>query len=227
MIAKLFGMRLPLAIFVLSVLVFLSVGSSIIYSTLINNLVEDGNWLHIKTDICELNFPKQWYLDKGSSGEGNKTIYIINLFSDDLQTIVHLKFYGKAATQDFMKENNLTDVSLVPNFEAQRIYNWSLSQSGNATLHFVEEKPELLSFITEWARNRGYNVHYLLINIKNAYEVRNVYYNTTGLFISLMIDHQRLLEIIFYGEENSWEKNQDNFKKVLSSIKISEIRDRT
>ena len=229
MIAKLFGIRLPLAIFVLSVLVFLSVGSLMIYSALISNLVDDGNWLHIKTDVCELNFPKQWCLFKWSEGEGNKTIYAIVLFDDVpylSQTFVHLRFYDKAATRDFMKENNLTDISLVPNFEAQRTYNLSLSRSENATLHFVEEETELLSFITEWARNRSYNIHYLLIDIKNAYEVRNVYYNTTGLFISLMINDQELIEIIFYGEENSWKKNQDSFKGVLSSIKISEISDR-
>jgi len=229
MIAKLFGIRLPLAIFVLSVLVFLSVGSLMIYSALISNLVDDGNWLHIKTDVCELNFPKHWYLARVGGREGNKTIYIIYLLgyllSDDLVS-VNLVFYNKAATQDFMKENNLTDVSTVPYFEAQQMYNRILSENENATLHFIEEKSELLGFITEWARNRGYNAYSLLVNIKNAYEVKDVYYNVTGLFISLMIDHQRLLEIIFYGEENSWEKNQGNFEKVLSSIKIiSEIRD--
>ncbi len=224
MITKLFGMRLPLAIFVLSVLIFLAVGSSMIYSTLTSNLVENGNWLHIKTDVCELNFPRGWYMDKGSVGEENKTIYIINLFSDDFQTITHLEFYSEGATQDFMRENNLTDISSIPDFEAQRIYNWLLSQSENATLYLIGEKSELLNFVKNWGEKHGYEIYYLLIDIKNAYKESNIYYNTTGLFISLMMDH-RLFKIIFYGEENSWEKNQDNFKRILSSIKIFEVSD--
>jgi len=224
MIAKLFGMRLPLAIFVLSVLIFISVGSSVIYSTLVNNLVEDGNWLHIKTDVCELIFPRGWYMSRGSSGEENNTIYIINLFSEDFETMMHLRFYSKEATRDFMKENNLTDISAIPNFEAQLLYNWSLTHSENATLYFVKEKPESVYFIGNWSRERGYETHYLLINIKKAYERNNVYYNTTGLFISMMID-QRLFEIIFYGEEQSWERNQDKFEIILDSMKIFKVSD--
>jgi hypothetical protein len=220
--AKIFGLRLPLAMFILLILSFVIVGSSIIYWTLVCNLVDDGNWLHIKTDACELKFPKKWYMEKGSVENG--TAYIVNIFSEDFKTVVHLKFYSRVGTQEFMRKNNLSDASLVPSFNAQRLYNWSLGISENATLHFIEGESNITSFIEEWGEKRGCDIHYLFISIRDAYKKQDTFYNTTGLLISLIID-QRLIEIIFYGEEHSWEENQEYFKLILNSIEVLKAGD--
>lgn len=219
MISRLFGMRLPLAIFILTILSFTITGTTIIHLTLINNMT-DENWLRLKTEFIKLNFPKTWYVEKGSVDRNGK-IFMISLFSEDFRAIVHFAFYSEAATQNFIKSNNITHVSLIPRFDVQEIYNWTRSQrSANATLHIVEIRPDLLEFIENWAKNHGYEIHYLMINIENAFVMDNTLYNTTGLFISSLIN-QRLIKIIFYGEENSWNKNQENFKKILNSLEIS------
>ncbi|MEM1581832.1 MAG: hypothetical protein QXK89_04895 [Candidatus Bathyarchaeia archaeon] len=221
--ARIFRLRLPLAIFILLILSFLIAGSLMMHITLMSNSVNDGNWFLIKTESCELKFPKKWYVEKGSSDE-NGTVYIINLFSEDFKTIMHLKFYSKAATLNFMGKNNLTSVSLVPSFEVQRIYNWSLKLNENATLYYIKEKLEITNFIEKWAETRNYEAYYSLINIKDAYKSQDTFYNTTGLFVSLVIS-ERLIEIIFYGEEVSWGVNQEYFKIVLDSMKIMKIGD--
>ncbi|MCX8170676.1 MAG: hypothetical protein N3E47_01710 [Candidatus Bathyarchaeota archaeon] len=212
--SKILGMRLPLAIFILAVLAFVIAGSILFHLTLMSNLV-DANWLSLRAEFLKLNFPKSWHAEKGYNG----TVYVINLFSDDYKTILHFEFYSEAATRSFMESNNLTQVSSIPEFDAEKIYNWTLRQNNNATCHIIEVNSDLSNFIESWANARGYEVHRIFIKIENAYKVNNVPYNTTGLFLSSIVD-RKLIKIIFYGEENSWSENQEDFKKILDSTEI-------
>jgi len=210
-------MRLPLAIFVLTVLAFVMVGSIIMQLTLMSNLV-DANWLCLREKFLKLNFPKSWHAEKGSI-DRNGTVYIVNLFSDDYKTILHFEFYSEEATRSFMENNNLTQVSSVPEFDAREVYSWVSRQNSNATYDVISVDPDLSNFIENWASVRGYKVYCFFIRIRNAYTINNVSHNATGLFLSSMID-QKLIKVIFYGEESSWSENQEKFRKILNSTEI-------
>jgi len=214
MIRRILRARLPLVIFILILLSFLIAGSIIIHITLTSNLV-NGGWLHIKTNFYELNFPKDWHVNRGE----NKFISIFNLVSADLRTILHLRFYNENATRDFMQENNLTNAVQVLAFESQRLYNWSLTQNKNATFSIEEEGSMDL---------QGYKAHYMLIKIDDCYKEDDTFYNVTCLIISSFINSEngeRLFEIIFYGERSSWEKNHQYFEEIMDSMRIFDSKE--
>jgi len=223
LIYKILGLRLPLAIFIFSLLSLITSGTVIIHLTLTSNLVEDGNWLYIATDYCKIKFPKSWYMDKGEVNE-NGSVYVINILSEDFQTITHVKFFSRKATLNFMRENNLSNFSSVPLFEAQRVYEWILRNSENATLSYIEGETELSTFLEDWVKKNADEAYYLAIRIGNAYKKGEFFYNVSGLFISLAIK-QNLIEIIYYGEEKSWTMNWENFRKILSSIEITYVKE--
>lgn len=210
MIVRMFRARLPLLLFLLTLLSFLIAGSILMHLTLMNNLV-NGDRLRIKTDFFELIFPKDWGADKVESMGKNKII-MINLVSADLEAILHLEFYDENATRDFMqKNNNFINISDTITLKIQELYNWSLIQNENATL-FINDKGLMKLY--------GYEAYYMLVKISNGYRKNNIFYNVTCLFISLLIDNKYLFEIIFYGEEYSWEKNYKYFEEIINSIRI-------
>ena len=218
MMRRILRARLPLVIFILILLSFLIAGSIIIHITLTSNLV-NGGWLHIKTNFYELNFPKDWRVDRGEIRGENKSISIFNLVSADLRTILHLRFYDENATRDFMQENNLTNASQVLALESQQLYNWSLTQNENATFSIEEEG--LMDL-------QGYKAHYMLIKINNGYKEDNTFYNITCLIISSFINSEngeKLFEIIFYGERSSWEKNHQYFEEIMDSMRIFDSKE--
>lgn len=215
--SKLLGMRLPLAIFILAVLASVISGSIIINLTLMSNSI-DEDWLCLRTELFKMNFPKSWCMERGYVDK-NGTVYMINLFSDDFKTVLHFEFYSEAATRSFMENHNLTQVSSIPEIDAKEVYGWVSQQNINATYDVVNMDPDLFNFIENWANTRGYEVHYLLVSIRKAYLVNNVPQNTTGLFLSSMVDG-KLIKIILYGEEISWSENQEKFKKILDSTEF-------
>jgi hypothetical protein len=162
-------------------------------------------------------------MDKGEVDE-NGSVYVINILSEDFQTITHVKFFSRKATLNFMRENNLSNFSSVPLFEARRVYEWILRNSENATLSYIEGETELSTFLRDWVKKNADEAYYLAIRIGNAYKKDEFFYNVSGLFISLEIK-QNLVEIIYYGEEKSWAMNQENFRKILSSIEITYVEE--
>lgn len=209
---KIFGLRPPLAIFLISVIVLTGVGCAIIYSTLRENLSEDGDSIVVKTEIFRFKFPRNWYAYPIWE---NESVCIVNLVNTESDSILGMIYYKRQEyTRALFKEHNIKDDLSIPLFEINRFYNYLRERGGpeNITLYIVENGTIPIS---------GYNAAYAIFFIRNAFESRGTYYNLTGIFISLVIN-ENLFEVVFYTwKDHIWDERYDVFKtKVLSSLVI-------
>lgn len=209
---KIFGLRLPLAVFLISVIMLVGVGYIIIYSTLRDNLSEDGESIIVKTEIFQFKFPRNWYAYPLWENESICVINLVNAESDSILGIIYYK--RQEYTRNLIKEHNLNDDLSISLFEVNRFYNYLRERRGseNITLYIVGNGTIPVS---------GYNAAYIIFFIENAFESGGTYYNLTGIFISLTIN-ENLFEVVFYTwKDQIWNERYDTFKtRVLSSLVI-------
>jgi len=208
---KIFGLRPPLAIFIISMLVLLLTGYLIIHFALMKNLSEDGRFVVVKTKTFRFNFPRNWYAYPLYENETLCLIYLVNAESDSFLGILHYKSWERI--NSLINENNLTDNLSIAIFEVNRVFNNFRERSQNATLHFIENSTILIS---------GYNASYTIFNIQSAFVINEATYNITGIFISLLMTDNGLFEIVFYTwKDEFWEDRYKTFKpEILDSLVI-------
>lgn len=209
---KIFGLRLPLAIFLISVIMLVGIGYAIIYSTLKDNLSEDGESIIVETETFQFRFPRNWYAYPIWE---NESICTINLVNAELDSILGMMCYkSQEYTRALLKEHNLNDNLSISLFEINRFYNYlrEKGKSENITLYIVENGTITVS---------GHNAAYAIFFIKNAFESRGTYYNFTGIFISLATNGN-LFEVVFYTwKDQTWNERCNTFKtRVLNSLVI-------
>jgi hypothetical protein len=208
---KIFGLRPPLAIFIISMLILLLSGYLIIHFTLIKNLSEDGRSIVVKTKTFKFNFPRNWYAYPIYENETLCLIYLVNAESDSILGILHYKSWEQI--NSLINENNLTDNFSIAIFEVNDFFDTLRKRSQNATLQFIENSTILIS---------GYNASYTIFNIQSAFVINETTYNITGIFISLLMTDNGLFEIVFYTwKDEFWEDRYKIFKvEILNSLVI-------
>jgi hypothetical protein len=214
--SKLFGIRLPLAVFLISILAFLAAGYLTIHITLMGNLTEDGNYLNISMRTIKFKLPRSWrtpypYVTPFWENESICAIYLLNAEEDAMTYIIHYK--TQESVQGFIRGQNITDEFSVAIFEIERFYEWFLERSQNATLQFVENGTIKVS-----ERQASYSK----IQIKNISMStgENISYNITGIFISSLTE-RNLLEIIFYTwRDQAWNATYNDFQILVNSLVV-------
>lgn len=205
---KIFGLRLPLTIFLISVITMVGVGYATIYSTLRDNLSEDGESIIVKTESFQFKFPRNWYAYPIWE---NESVCAINLVSAESDSILGIIYYKRQEyVRTLLKEHGLTDDLSIVLFEINRFYNYLREKSENTTLYIARNGTISVS---------GYNAAYAIFFIENAFESRGTYYNLTGIFISLTVNG-KLFEVVFYTwKDQIWNERYDTFKtRLLSSL---------
>ncbi len=213
---SLFRPRLPFLIFIIIILVSSIIGYAIINSSIATHTsVLRGDYFRLKTDYLEVDFPKSWYSGKAENINqtfGNR--YIVYLAPIYLRAVVFFRIYDEKATQSFSYEHNITNMFSINSFEINQLFNSALAENINATLSIIENSTITVS---------THEASYVVVDIKNGLKDNDVYYNLTGIFISLIKQGNNgkiIKQIIFYGEENDWNQTRDTFMIILNSIKI-------
>jgi hypothetical protein len=208
---KIFGLRPPLAIFIISMLILSLSGYLIIHLTLMKNLSEDGKFITVKTETFRFNFPRNWYAYPLYENETLCLIYLVNAESDSVAIILYYKSWKQIFS--LIKGNNLTDNLSIAISEVNRFFIILRERSQNATLHFIENGTILIS---------GYNASYTIFNIQRAFTTNEGTYNITGVFISLLMANNGLFKIVFYTwKDEFWEDRYKTFKlEMLDSLVI-------
>jgi hypothetical protein len=187
-------------------------GYAIIYSILTSHLVR-GEYLRLENKFFELEFPKSWFAVKWESiNETSGNIYSAFFAhpDPDLEAVIIFRVFDEKATRTYMRENGLKDAFSAVIFEVKRFYDWTLQSSANATLHFEKNGTVIVS---------SCEADYALFSIKNGLRKEDVFLNATGIFVS-WISQQRIIQVMFYGEENDWKQTYDSFTDILNSIKV-------
>jgi hypothetical protein len=208
----LFRLRLPLAIFILSILASYIVSYTIFYSALSSHAspIRD-NYLQIKNNYLEIDFPKFLYAVENETGNvGSGNIYTLTFYTVDSHAIMVFRFYDEKATQSFMSENNLSDAFSIVVSQVKKIYDWTRENNVNASLFFVENGTRKVSSL---------DTNYSIIIVEDGFKDENgALSNIAGIFIS-GISQQRIFVIMFYGQEDDWKQSslQEIFQNILNS----------
>ena len=201
-------MRLPLAVFILAILV-LSVASFAVFNSVFAAHVE-GDHFKLETRYVDIDFPRNWYAfpweDKNISG----TKYGILLAPTELRASMFILVYDKDATKAYVEQNGILDASSLVVFELERLFNWTLEKSENATLHFLKNGTVDVS---------GYTLTYSTVMMEKGYvDDQGKNYNWTWTFMSYVSD--KILQITYHGVEEDYGKALNSFQVILNSTKV-------
>jgi len=201
-------MRLPIAIFIILILVLLG-ASSVIFYTIFTTHVH-GDYFRLETTYLDVDFPKNWvaypWEEKNSTGDK----YGVMLGSPTLRASMFIVVYDEMATKTYLRQNNLTDAFSATVFESKRLYNWTLQENVNATLCFVENGTVLMS---------GYVGNFSTLIIKGGYvDDDGTPYNWTWTFMSFV--GSRVFQVAYHGVGEDYYQSVDSFRFVLNSTRI-------
>ncbi|RJS86713.1 hypothetical protein CW704_04900 [Candidatus Bathyarchaeota archaeon] len=205
---KLSRPRLPLMIFLLMILGSLLVGFLVIYEIVATH--SRGEYLRLENRFIKIDLPRNWFVYSWKTENSTGDIYNVFLTPPNLLSAIIFKIHDEKATQNFMKEYNLTDALSVATFEIERVYNWTQSKNENASIIF-EETGEIELF----KKQAGYSK----IIVKDGIETDGKFYDMSFLMMSY-IQNQKLVEIAFWGKKEDCEKMSDLFETILNSTEI-------
>ncbi|MEM2587100.1 MAG: hypothetical protein QXV23_02260 [Candidatus Bathyarchaeia archaeon] len=206
---KIFGLRLPIAIFIILILTFFLTGYLLIYFTLLRNLSEDGECISFETDFFRFKFPRNWYAQPKWE---NDSLCIINVLTTEYDSFLGLIYYKSwEYAQSIFSGLDLRDGLLITTFEVNRFYGELHKRSQNATLQFLRNGSLEIS---------GYSATYTIFRIENV-AAENLQYNFTGIIIYFLTD-RGAVEIVFYTWiDRVWEERYETFKaKILELLVI-------
>jgi len=201
--------RLPLMIFLSIIIGSLLLGCVEIYITVAAH--SKGEYLRLENEFIKVDFPRNWFayswnVENVTSGK----IYGLVFSPPQLFSAIIFRIHDEQATQYYMKKFNLVDASSIVTFETERMRNWTLAKNENATV-ILKEKGEVIV--------SGSQAAYSKIVMENGIESNGAFYNMSFLIISYLKD-QKLVQIIFWGKEEDYEKSLIFFKTVLNSTDI-------
>ena len=123
-------------IFLLMILGSLLVGFLVIYEIVATH--SRGEYLRLENRFIKIDLPRNWFVYSWKTENSTGDIYNVFLTPPDLLSAIIFKIHDEKATQNFMKEYNLTDALSVATFEIERVYNWTQSKNENASIIFKE-----------------------------------------------------------------------------------------
>jgi hypothetical protein len=202
-------------VLIILVLIFGSVlaGFGTVYFTLTSHL--RGDLICFEDQYVQFGFPKNWY--GGSSELVNSTsgnTYAALFIAPNAYLDLGLTVYDRNATKTFIKDFNLTDSRSVIVFLANNTYHYFLKTSSNATL---------ILNCSSTIQVSGSTADYSIYLIRNAYldTTDNVTKNISFMIISYFDNHQRLVQIIFWGNQDDFENSLQMFETtVLPQLRV-------
>ena len=208
----LFRMCLPLALFIVVILVLCTASSIIFYSAFAAHV--HGDLFRLETDYLNLDFPKSWgaipWEEKNSSGDR----YGVLIAPLDLQAGMYIEICDERAAQTYLEHNNVTDSFSATAIEVERLYNWTLQKNMNATLHFVENGTMRVSDCT---------VSFSTFVIKGGFvDDRGDAANLTCTFMSFV--GREILQISYHGVGEDYDLAYGSFRSILNSTKLNHPR---
>jgi len=206
---KIFGLRPPLAIFIILVIALFSAGYLIIHFSLSRNLSEDGEYILFETDFLKFEFPRNW---RARPKWENNSLCIINMLNTEADSFFGLIYYKSwKFAQSVFSEFDLKDGLSIATFEINKFYSKIRERAQNATLQFLENGTLNVS---------GYDAAYTIFHIENV-TVGNLQYNLTGILVYFLAN-QGPIEIVFYTwADRIWEERYEVFRsKILESLVI-------
>ena len=204
-------MRLPLALFVITLLVLCVISAAIFYSVLIAH--SHGNYLRFETDYLEVDVPKDWFIIFGDQKNFSGTVHMIAIYPSNVRACMIIRIFDENATKGYLEQNKIGNVSSVIIIELERLYGWVLERNENATFFFVENGTmKILNHTAE----------YSTIVIEGYVDNEGRYYNNcTWTFISF-IDN-KLFQVVYLGIEKDYETAQNVFQEILNvGIRLKE-----
>jgi hypothetical protein len=196
----------PVIILLVLLLGSVLAGFGISYYTVTSHL--RGDLLCFENQYVEFGFPKNWYggsaeLINSTSGNMYTALFIApNVYLD-----IGLRIYDKDATRTFIKNFNLTDSHSVITYYANNSYHYFLQTSSNATL---------ILNCSSTIQVSSHEADYSIYLIKNGYidPTDNVTKSISIMIISYF-DNQRLVQIIYWGNQNDFENSLQTFETTI------------
>jgi len=160
----------------------------------------------------DVDFPKNWFAvpceEKNSGGDR----YGLLLAPPRLRASMFITIYDENASKTYLMKNNLTDAFTINMFEMERLYNWTLQKSENATLYLIDNGTRIIS---------GYAMHFVTFTIRDGYiDDKGETYNWTWTFMSFV--DSRIFQIAYHGIGEDYDSAYENFQFVLNSTRIKE-----
>ncbi|GEM_PF-1457126 len=223
--ARLFGMKLPVAIFVLILAALL--GVSCILVEYISMKYSQGNYFRLETRFVDLEFPRNWIATAGKRENSSGVIISAACMSSDQDVGVFFAVYDENITRIYLERvrswanlrgYKVNDTSAVILFEAERLFNYYKNRTGvndgNVTLLLLDNGTIKIS---------NYEADYLTIvimGLRIERGGRSEICNGTWRFISWIYD-EKLSLVALYGMGNRWSQPQiwEIFNYVLNSTR--------
>ena len=224
--ARLFGMKLPVAIFVLILTALL--GVSCILVEFIGMKYSQGNYFRLETRFVELEFPRSWIATMGERENSSGVMISVVCVSSDQDAGVLFMVYDENMTRIYMEKvrnwaslrgYRVDDTSAAILFEAERLFNYHRNRTeandGNVTLLLLDNGTIKIS---------NYEANYLTIMIIGLRiergGVRSEICNGTWRLISWIYD-KKLSFVVLYGIGDYWNQPQiwEIFNHMLNSTR--------
>lgn len=205
----LFRMRLPLAIFIILILVSCAASSAILYSAFTAHV--HGDYFRLETERLDVVFPRNWYAvpweEKNSSGQR----WGMLLAPGDLRASMFITIFDENAARTYLEQNDLSDGDAFSAAisEARRLHNWTLQQNVNATLRFIENGTISVS---------GYAASFSRIIIEGGFVDQGQYYNWTWTLMSFV--DREVFQVAYHGVEDDYDRAHESFQFILNSTRI-------
>jgi len=205
-----FRIRLPLALFITTILVLCGASYAIFYITFTTHI--RGDYFRLENKHIETVFPRNWLAIPSHETNSNGTIHSLWLAAPYVYARMIIKIYDQNAAKAYLKQNNLTDAFSIIIFETEMVRNTIMQKNENASLVFIKNGTlsifGLAANFTEFVIKRG------LLSEDGEY------YDWDWTIISL-IDN-KIIQIIFHGKEADYHQAYHSFQYILNSTKISE-----
>ncbi len=206
---KLFGLRLPLAIFILIILILNMASAAIFYSVFTAHVY--GEYFNMETSHFSLYFPRNWIAASGRYELDYGTRNIVWIAPIDKLAFITLAIMDKKSTESYMEKNNLTDAYSIMKYEIGRIYDSILKRNKNATLRFIGNGT---------IKAAGYSLNYISFIIINGYiDNEGKHYNWTWMFMTSIINGE-LLQIIYHAIGDDYKPTYPIFQSILNRTKV-------
>ncbi|RLI37039.1 hypothetical protein DRO55_02220 [Candidatus Bathyarchaeota archaeon] len=223
--ARLFGMKLPVAIFVLILAALL--GVSCILVEYISMKYSKGNYFRLETRFVDLEFPRNWIAVTGKKENSSGVIISVACVSSGQDAGVFFIVYDENMTRIYLEKvrnwaslrgYRVNDTSAAILFEAERLFNYHKNRTkvndGNVTLLLLDNGMIKVS---------NYEANYLTIMIMGLRIERgggSEICNGTWRFISWIYD-KKLSFVVLYGIGEYWNQPEiwEIFNHILNSTR--------
>jgi len=201
-------MRLPLALFIVTILVLAGASYVSFYSAFAAHV--RGDYLRLETKYLDIDFPRNWFAMSWDQQNSSGARYGVFLAPPNLRAAMIITIYDENAAKTYLRQNNVSDSSSATIFELKRLYNWTLEKNANATLHFIENGTMPLF---------GYSADFSTFVLRDGFvDDQGTRYNWTWTFMTSM--NTDIFQVAYHGVEEDYNLTLSSFKSLLNSTRL-------